>query len=252
MFGRRNAVWCSMRWLAVFVLWTTVRAESPPEPARSQGEPAATADADDAARKAALLASGRWRRAMFEFNAWLDEQPVYDAAQVRRIRGELDARVTAMSSFELEYLLEGMDAKLRILERPAARDARGWLGRYLAVMSDGQRARTLGTVPDILDMSATELEAALERVEARRAEVERSHAETVAGRRRIEGFRQATSRATAADRDRQAEVRAGAPSFSPYRGPLRNEVPFAEAYDSPTAVGVGPWGSFMRVPVGAF
>jgi len=219
------------------------------EPADPRQPPAAAAAAD---RKAELLASDRWRRAMFEFNAWLDTQPVYPPEQVRRIRRELADRVTRMSSFELEYLLETMDAKLKVLESPAARDARGWLGRYLAVMSDAKRAEVLRDVPGILDMTAAELEAAVRQVEARRAAVERRHDETLAARKEFGRFRQETVRQVAAERGRLSAVRGGVPAFSPYRGAPPESPPFAAAYDSPTVVGVTPWGSFLALPVGAF
>ncbi|MFM8414050.1 MAG: hypothetical protein ACKOCX_04930 [Planctomycetota bacterium] len=209
-------------------------------------------DADERARKAHLLASERWRRAMFEFNAWLDAQPVYTPEQVRRIRGELAERVAAMSSFEVEYLMETLDAKLAVLESPAARDARGWLGRYLAVMSDAKRAEVLRGVPDILDMTAAELEAAVREVEARRAEVERTHDDVLAARRSFGRFQEATRRADATERARLSELRGGGPSFSPYRGPPVAATPFADAYETPSAVGVGPWGSYLAFPVGAF
>jgi hypothetical protein len=207
---------------------------------------------DEAARKSEILASERWRRAMFEFNAWLDVQPVYTPEQVRRIRRELADRVVGMSSFEVEYLLETMDAKLAVLEGPAARDARGWLGQYLAVMSDAKRAAVLEDVPNILDMTAAELAAAVKQVDAKRAEVERRRDETVAARQEFGQFHRAAGAAAAAERARLTLARGGAPSFSPYRGPPVEPAPFADAYDSPTVVGVGPWGSYLGIPIGAF
>lgn len=220
-------------------------AEPPPSPGPQRE---ATADV----RKADLLASDRWRRAMFEFSAWLDEQPVYTPEQVRRIRRDLADRVAWMSSFELEYLLETMDTKLKVLDSQAARDAREWLGRYLAVMSAAKRAEVLRDVPDILDLSAAELEAVVRQVEDRRMAVERSRRETLAARKAFGGFQEASGQAAAAERARITAIRAGSPVFSPYRGPPVAPAPFATAYDSPTAVGVGPWGSYLAIPVGAF
>ena len=218
-------------------------------PVAEAGRP--PADPADAARKAELLASSRWRRAVFEFNAWLDAQPVYSPAEVSRIRQELANRVATMSSFELEYLLGTLDEKVKVLESPEARDARSWLGRYLAVMSDAKRADVLRDVPDILDMSTAELEEAIGRVEAKRRDVEQQRAATIAGRQQIGGFLVAAREEEAAERARQAEVRSG-PVFSPYRGPPVGDTPFSDAYDSPTVVGVGPWGTFLGIPIGAF
>jgi len=234
----------------------SLAAAEPAPPAAADRQPAppgqaAAADPDDAARKAELLASSRWRRAMFEFNAWLDAQPVYGPAEVRRIRAELADRIATMSSFDLEYLLETLDAKVKVLESPEARDARSWLGRYLSVMSDSKRADVLRDVPDILDMSTTELEEAIAKVEAKRTAVEQQRAATIAGRQQIGGFLAAAREGEAAERASQAAIRSG-PVFSPYRAPPVGDAPFSDAYDSPTVVGVGPWGTFLGIPIGAF
>jgi len=241
--------------LAAIVLAAGAALAADPTPATDGGAVAVAgqpaADPADAARKAKLLASSRWRRAVFEFNAWLDAQPVYSPAQVRRIRQELADRVATMSSFDLEYLLETLDEKVKVLDSPEARDARSWLGRYLAVMSDAKRADVLRDVPDILDMSTAELEEAIGRVEAKRRDVEQQRAATIAGRQQIGGFLVAARNDEAVERARQAEVRSG-PVFSPYRAPPVGDTPFSDAYDSPTVVGVGPWGTFLGIPIGAF
>ena len=222
---------------------------SQPTPTRS---PAAAASAgEDAARKETFLASERWRRAMFEFDQWLAHQPVYTPAQVRKIKTDLVARVASMSSFELEYLLDTLEAKLAVLESPEAEEARGWLGRYLAVMSDRTRGEVLGELPNILDMSSSELDAAVRRVEEKRIAVEQQH------RRTLE-TRDATAALVAATRRQQEQMRAAQASrsatdvFSPYRGSSTTDAPFSDSYDSPTVVGVGPWGSFLSIPTAAF
>lgn len=252
MSGRCFMAGRPMSFLAALASWVTGCTVSAAGPPGVDGPPRAAVPvvehAGEPSRKAAVLTSSRWRQAMFEFNAWLDDQPVYGRDQVRRIRGDLAARVMAMSSYEIDYLLDTLDAKVKILHSPPARDAQAWLGRYLAVMSDAERARVLRAVPSILDLSVSELEAAVKRVAARRTDVERARAQSLDARRRIEAFLLATRREATASRDR----RAGAPSFSPYRGPPLGAAPFADAYDSPTTVGVGPWGSFMLLPVGAF
>lgn len=250
--GTKRGWWLLGLLLLAVGLPRLVAAEPTPRSEPPSAPRAPVTAADDRVRKAELLASERWRRAVFEFNAWLDAQPVYTPEQVRRIRGELADRVAAMSSFEVEYLMETLDAKLTVLDSPAARDARGWLGSYLAVMSDAKRAEVLRDVPDILDMTAAELEAAVQDVEARRDEVERAHDDAVAARRSFGRFRQATSEAESAERARLSAVRGDGHSFSPYRGPPVAPTPFADAYETPSAVGVGPWGSYLAFPVGAF
>lgn len=248
---RHRAEWIAI--LAGLMALPTGLAADPTQPAPRPGSDAGDlAGAGEQHRKLQLLASDRWRRAMFEFNSWLDGQPVYSAAQVAAIRREMAGRIATMSSFELEYLLETMSAKLEVLETPAARDARGWLGRYLAVMSDAKRAEVLRNVPNVLDMSAAELEAAVQEVETKRAEVERRHDETLAARQDFARFRRQVSRAEAAERARLAPGPDWALPFSPYRGPPAFSPPFAGAYDSPSAVGASMWGSFLAVPISAF
>ena len=221
---------------------------SVPRAAAPAARPASTAD--DGSRKAELLASERWRRATFEFDQWLARQPVYTPAQVRRIKTDLATRVGAMSSFEVEYLLDTLEAKLTVLESPEAEEARSWLGRYLAVMADRKREEVLGEVPNILDMSSNELEAAVRRVEAKRNAVEQQHARTLE-------TRDTTAALVEANRSRQEEERAAQASrpaaevYSPYRAG-GTDPPFSGTYESPTAVGVGPWGSFLLIPTTAF
>jgi hypothetical protein len=185
-----------------------------------------------------------------EFDQWLARQPVYTPAQVRRIKTDLATRVGLMSSFELEYLLDTLEAKLTVLESPEAEEARSWLGRYLAVMADRKREEVLGEVPNILDMSSNELEAAVRRVEAKRNAVEQQHARTLE-------TRDTTAALVEANRSRQEEERAAQASrpaaevYSPYRAG-GTDPPFSGTYESPTVVGVGPWGSFLLIPTTAF
>ena len=253
--GRNADVRWRAGWLAIMVgigALPALAAEPPRQAAKPGSDGNREAAAGDQDRKAQVLASDRWRRAMFEFNAWLDAQPVYSPMQVAAIRHELTNRVISMSSFEVEYLLESMSAKLKVLETPAARDARDWLGRYLEVMSDAKRAEVLRDVPNVLDMSAAELEATLQRIETKRAQVARRHDEVLAARQDFARFQRQVGRDDAAARARLAAGSDAAPPFSPYRGPAARSAPFAGAYESPTVVGASPWGSFLALPIAAF
>ncbi|MFN9367330.1 MAG: hypothetical protein ACK6CT_00980 [Planctomycetia bacterium] len=221
---------------------------APRSPAAASARP--QPDAEERQRKARLLAGGRWRRAVFEFDEWLATQPVYTPAEVRRIKADLAARVAEMSSYEIEYLLDALEAKLTILDSSRAREARDWLGRYLAVMAAWRRADLLEHVPNLLDMTAGELSAAVEAVEAKRRAVEQMARASQRSRRELAAF-------TAAERDREAAARAalgrirrGDVAFSPYRGQPVGELPFAGAYDSPTVVGTGAWLTPLGINIG--
>ena len=223
--------------------------------AQESGDPPAASDGtdlDDRFRKARLLGSDRWRRAVREFDAWLGSQPVYTPSEARAIRADLDRRVAAMSSYEVDYLLDTLDAKLRILDSPAARDAREWLGRYLAVMADHKRAEVLAELPNVLDTTTTDLIVGLERLQAKRAAVEQQRRVTVAARAEFAAFLGAQRRIDALARAARSRIRVGDAAFSPYRATIIADPPFADVGDGMPFGPVLPWGPFVGVQVGGF
>jgi len=224
-------------------------AEPPPASAATA---AGDDEADEARRKTEVLAGSRWRRAMHELNEWLATQPVYSPERVARIKRELATRVAGMTSYELEYLLDGLDEKLLILESPAAADAREWLGRYLAVMADERRAAVVANAPDLLEMSAAELTATLAEIEQQREKVERAARDARKSRRAFGAFVADARRSESAEREQLGRVRHGTTAFSPYRTQPVGDPPFPDSFDSPTVVGVGPWTSFVDHSFAAF
>lgn len=230
-------------------------APAPQPPADAAASAKAPADSDEheeASRRAAVLASSRWRRAMHELDEWLAAQPVYSADRVRGIKADLAARVASMSSYELEYLLDQLDEKLSVLDSPSAREARDWLGRYLAVMADDRRAELLADVPSVLDLSAAELTTRLADLEAKRAAVQRAARQSLQTRRELATLVRADRKAVDAERARLAREARDRVAFSPYRGQPTDDPPFADSYDSPTVVGVGPWNAFFARSLTAF
>ncbi|RLS50762.1 MAG: hypothetical protein DWH87_01475, partial [Planctomycetota bacterium] len=95
---------------------------------------AATTEQDDAqesmAAKAEILQSSRWRRAIFELGEWLSVQKIYPPREVQRIKADFNTKVMKMSPQELEYLLDDLEAKFKIIEAPEAQEARAWVGQY--------------------------------------------------------------------------------------------------------------------------
>jgi hypothetical protein len=226
----------------------SLRGQQPPA-----AEPvAADAALDDRFRKAGLLGSDRWRRAVREFDAWLESQPVYPPAQARAIRADLDRRVATMTSYEVEYLLDALDAKLRILDIPAAREAREWLGRYLAVMADHRREEVLAEMPNVLDMTTADLVAGLDRLQAKRAAVEQQHRVTTRSREEFAAFFRQQRRIDDAARVARGRIRVGDAAFSPYRPRPATDPPFADVGDGEPYGPILPWGPFVRVQVGGF
>jgi hypothetical protein len=71
----------------------------------------------------------QWQRAIAELGNRLTMQTAYTPAEVRRIKVRFNEQVAAMSSYEIEYLLDSVEQKMRLLDTPEARDANAWLGR---------------------------------------------------------------------------------------------------------------------------
>jgi len=197
------------------------------DPAAPAAAPAADSAAEDLARKAEIMNSTRWRRAIFELGEWLSSQQIYTPDQVHAIKADFNRRVAGMSSYELEYLLDDLDAKFKVMDTPEARDARAWVGQYLAAMSDQKRAETLKDVPDVVKMSAGQLEQEIRTIEAERSRLQQRQAAFDQSRQQMvqlaEDSRKETAAASAAA---MAQARA---SFSPYRSQGPGETPFANA-----------------------
>jgi hypothetical protein len=131
-------------------------------------QPAAQPAATEAARKAEILASECWRRAIFERNEWLRTQTVFPPEEVARIKTDFAARVDQMSAKELEFLLADLQAKFRLLETPEARDIRAWFGNYLSILAERRREEVLRDIPDLATMNSTQLQQTLARLAERR------------------------------------------------------------------------------------
>jgi hypothetical protein len=222
--------------LAVTPLAGARVAAADPPAAAAPAAPANDAD-DDIVRKAQIMNSQRWRRAIFELGEWLAAQQIYTTDEVRRIKATFNRRVAGMSSYELEYLLDDLDSKFKILDTPEAKDARSWVGQYLSAMSDRKRAEVLKDVPDVVTMSASQ---------QRSAAFDQSRQQLVD---RAAAARQQTASASA-----NAAAQAGA-AYSPYRSGGQGgggKPPFSDVKGSGMSVGAGPFGAYVNFNVGNF
>ena len=214
--------------------------------ARAAEQAVADDAAGELARKSDLLHSSRWQQAVTEFGGWLTTKSIYSPAEVQAIKLQFNERVAAMSSYELEYLLDSISAKLQLLDSPQSRDAKAWLGEYLSAMSDARRAQALRNVPNILDMNAAQLWQEIQRIDSLRASLQQRQ-QGVESRQatmvdRAAAGRQATS---AASREAAARQRA-APSHSPYRSG-GGSLPFSDVPQRRTSIGIGPMGAFIML-----
>ncbi|RLS30959.1 MAG: hypothetical protein DWH79_09675 [Planctomycetota bacterium] len=201
-------------------------AADPPTKAPSKPLPTAAAskqtspvgDAqDDIAAKAAILQGPRWRRAIFELGEWLSSQQIYPPKEVIRIKSDFNRRVSRMTSHELEYLLDDLEAKFKVMETPEAQEARAWVGQYLSAMSDRRRDDVLKDVPNVVDMTAGQLSQEIGKIEQKRQSLKDRQAAFDDGRQVLvaeaNANRQLTAQASAAATSRMNS----GPSYSPYR-----------------------------------
>jgi hypothetical protein len=234
-------------------------ADAPPagQPAAAAEKPAAD-DPGDVARKAEIMSSQRWRRAIFELGEWLSSQQIYSPQEVNRIKADFNRRVAGMSSYELDYLLEDLDAKFKIMDTAEAKDARAWVGQYMAVMSDSKRAEVLKDVPDVVTMSAAQLQQEVNRIEQTKASLQQQQQAFDQSRQTMVDQASAARQATAAA-SRAAMAQTRAAPFSPYHsggggggGGGGGKQPFSDVHQSGMTVTAGPFGAYVSFNTGSF
>ncbi|NCA11674.1 hypothetical protein EBR56_07675 [bacterium] len=213
--------------------------------------PATAADVSPAGecdlnRKADIMHGAQWNRAIAELGGWLATQTVYPPAEVRRIKVRFNERVAAMSSYEIEYLLDSVEQKMRLLDTPEARDAKAWLGEYLSAMSDARRAQELRTVPNLLDMNAGQLWAEIQRIDRKRASLQQRQ-QGVAARQNALVDQAAASRQASAEAARAtaARLRAAPPQVPARQG--GGAPPFSDVPQRRMSIGVGPMGACIQM-----
>jgi hypothetical protein len=198
----------------------------------------------DLARKADIMHGPRWQRAMIELTDWLATQTIYHPEEVRRIKIRFSERVEAMSSRELEYLLDSISAKIDLLNTAEARDAKAWLGEYLSAMSDARRASELRGIPDVLEMTAAQLSEEIRRIDRKRTAL-RQRQQGVEMRRDVMVERAAANREATTVVSQAAAARARtAPSHSPYRQG-GGSPPFSDVEPRRLSIAVGPFGAYI-------
>jgi len=203
----------------------------------------ATVDCD-LARKADIMNGPQWQRAVAELGEWLGRQTVYTPAEVQRIKVRFNERVAGMSSYELAYLIDTIDGKMRLLETPEARDAKAWLGEYLSAMSDARRARELRNIPDLLDMNAAQLWEEIQRIDRKRTGLQQRQQGVEARQESLANKAQANRQATTQASNAAAARLRAAPTHSPYRN-QGGSPPFSDVQPRRMSIGIGPMGAFI-------
>lgn len=219
--------------------------------------PAERDDAQEAmAARAEILQSARWRRAIFELGEWLSVQKIYPPREVQRIKADFNAKVMKMSPQELEYLLDDLEAKFKIIDTPEAQEARAWMGQYLSAMTDRKRADVLKDVPNVVDMTAAQLSQEIQKIERTRQTLKDRQAAFDSGRQVLADVAAANRKATADASVAATSKMNSSTSYSPYRsnsGGNGGSPPFANArVGSGMSIGIGPWGAYVGMSLGNF
>lgn len=249
MTFRVCATHCTLLLLAMIAVMLTP-AFAAAQPAAGVQKDAAASD-DDIAKKAEILRSPRWRRAIFELGEWLDTQEIYPPKQVMKIKADFNQRVAKMSSYELAYLLEDLEAKFKVIDSPEAKEARAWVGQYLSAMSDRKREEVLKDIPDIVTMSSGQLSQEIQKIETKRQSLQQQQAAFDQGRQALAEQAQAARQQTAMAAARSA-AQASGPAYSPYRSQGGGKPPFSDVHGSGMSIGVGPFGAYVGFNVGNF
>lgn len=234
----------SKRWLVAWAIAVSIAVWAADRCSATAPEAILASTECDLVRKADIMRGSQWQRAVAELSGWLATQRVYTPTEVRRIKVRFNEQVAAMSSYELEYLLDSVDQKMRLLDTPEARDAKAWLGEYLSAMSDTRRAQELRTVPNLLDMNAAQLWEEIQRINGKRASLQQRQQGVVARQGALAG-RAVANRQSSAEASRAATARLrSAPAHSPYRRG-GGSAPFSDVQPRRMSIGVGPLGAFI-------
>jgi hypothetical protein len=156
-----------------------------------------------------MLRSPRWRRLERSFDQWLSVQKIYTTAEIAELKAELQRRVVSMSSDELEDFIDDTEQRLAVLLSDEAMDARA----YLDVFTDRARRDRVargGEVPQVFDMTVSQLRQELHEFQQRRAQrgaAQRDHTRRQTERAAALGQEQRARRARQQEARRQADAR---------------------------------------------
>ncbi|HTU26144.1 MAG TPA: DUF4440 domain-containing protein [Pirellulales bacterium] len=194
---------------------------------RLDGEAAAgSADANEEAQRAAILASPEWREALRAFQAYQSVQKTYTVEEMQEMNAALASKVSQMSAAELRDFLADSREKLAVLMSPRAQEARAWLAQRIAVEVKLTPEMIKAERPDIVNMTSAELEAFLDQWQKQREQVRQTQQQVEAGRAaRVKNI-QSTQKQQAAERE-AALRRASDAMRTPYGvyygpGPVNN------------------------------
>ncbi|HMO85073.1 MAG TPA: hypothetical protein PKC18_09165 [Lacipirellulaceae bacterium] len=154
------------RVLAIGIVLLTADGLAAGSPQATSQEAAPSEGSSDADRRR-ILEGDRWRAARQRLDDWLAVQQIYSAEEIDAFRSEIAERIQNMSAAGLESLLTEMEGRLDVLLGAEAEEARAWIAQILAVARNPE-SQFGGPLPDVLNMSAEEIQAELRRFQQQR------------------------------------------------------------------------------------
>jgi hypothetical protein len=141
------------------------------------GQPATpTVTTSEAARKAEILDSDCWRRAMFELNEWFRTQTLYTPEEAANLKSDFAQRVDTMSISELQDVISDMETKFKILNTPEVGEVRAWFGQYMSVLADRRRDEILRDIPNFATMTPAQLSEEILKIQRKKQRMRSSQA----------------------------------------------------------------------------
>lgn len=188
-----------------------------------------------------ILASPEWQEAEGAYARWLRQQKLYSEEQIAAFHKEWRASVEQMSAEELAGMFQDMQAKLKVLLSPEARDANAYIGEYMAVAAQKKVDALRQRAPNLVEASPEELQQSLEAFQARRGSRRQAQAQFDRSREQQVSQQMAANRAAAQARAAADQRRLTQAPTAPLQSPYVPKKPAPRPPKGPT-YSIGPWG----------
>jgi hypothetical protein len=114
------------------------------------------------AERRRVVESPEWRAMQHGLKEWLSIQQVYTPSQLRKVKANLNAKVSRMSADQLIEFMADMNAKLRILMGKQAEQFRLWAEQKLSTQVNLTDEQLKEMRPDVLEMTSAQLQEKLD------------------------------------------------------------------------------------------
>ena len=123
---------------------------------------------NDSAARNEILQSSSWRDTLRQFNDWLAVQVLYDEEGTKHIKARLEGAIGRMTPGQLKTFEADLRNKLAVLTSDRALDAQAFLAEKFLVASDAYARRIRQQLPDVLSMTAAQIDQRLSVYASRR------------------------------------------------------------------------------------